>query len=90
MKPTVCATGTSAGTTNTEPDSKEKHFPVPRVVLPEPLETKIEHAEDVLATVALSNFDARVRFETRAARGNPKRALRLLGKPDRAENAIQE
>jgi hypothetical protein len=33
---------------------------------------------DDLATVALANYDARVRFETRAARGNPKRALTLL------------
>ena len=40
---------------------------------------------DELATVALANFDARVRFETRAARGNPKRALKLLDKLDRAE-----
>lgn len=39
---------------------------------------------DDLATVALSNFDARVRFETRAARGKPKRALALLDKLDRA------
>lgn len=38
---------------------------------------------DELATVALANFDARVRFETRAARGNPKRALALLDKLDR-------
>jgi plasmid stabilization system protein ParE len=39
---------------------------------------------DELATVALANYDARVRFETRAARGNPKRALALLDKLDRA------
>ena len=39
---------------------------------------------DELATVALANFDARVRFETRAARGDPKRALSLLDKLDRA------
>ena len=39
---------------------------------------------DELATVALANFDARVRFETRAARGNPKRAMTLLDKLDRA------
>ena len=39
---------------------------------------------DELATVALANYDARVRFETRAARGNPKRALTLLDKLDRA------
>jgi hypothetical protein len=31
------------------------------------------------------NYDARVRFETRAARGNTERALTLLDKADRAE-----
>lgn len=40
---------------------------------------------DELATVARADFDARVRFETRAARGNPKLALKLPGKLDRAE-----
>jgi hypothetical protein len=35
---------------------------------------------DELATVALANYDARVRFETRAARGKPTRALTLLDK----------
>ena len=40
---------------------------------------------DELATVALANYDARVRFETRAARGNPKRALTLLDKLDCAD-----
>ena len=40
---------------------------------------------DQLATVALANFDARVRFETRAARGDPARALALLDKADRAD-----
>lgn len=39
---------------------------------------------DELATVALANFDARVRFETRAARGSASRALSLLDKLDRA------
>jgi hypothetical protein len=39
---------------------------------------------DELATVALANCDARVRFETHAARGGPKRALALLEKFDRA------
>ena len=39
---------------------------------------------DDLATVALANFDARVRFETRAARGEPERALKLLDKLNRA------
>ena len=42
---------------------------------------------DELATAALANFDARVRYETRAARGNPKRALVLLEKLDRADDA---
>lgn len=40
---------------------------------------------DELATVALANFDARVRFEARAARGDPARALALLDKLDRGE-----
>ena len=39
---------------------------------------------DRLAMVALANYDARLRFETRAARGNPKRALALFDKLDRA------
>ena len=39
---------------------------------------------DELATVALENSDSRVRYETRAARGNPKRALALLDKLDPA------
>jgi hypothetical protein len=30
--------------------------------------------------VALANYDARVRFETRAGRGDPERALALLDK----------
>lgn len=47
--------------------------------------TSVNKPMDGLATVALANFDARVRFETRAARGNPKRALKLLDKLDRAE-----
>lgn len=42
---------------------------------------------DELATLALANFDARVRFETRAARGNPERALALLDKLDRVGDA---
>jgi hypothetical protein len=37
---------------------------------------------DELATVALANFDARVRFEVRAARGDPAQALALLDKLD--------
>nr|WP_315188047.1 toxin-antitoxin system HicB family antitoxin [uncultured Albidiferax sp.] len=33
---------------------------------------------DELATVALANYDAHVHFQTRAARGDPQRALQLL------------
>jgi predicted transcriptional regulator len=47
--------------------------------------TSINKMMDELATVALANYDARVRFETRSARGNPKRALALLDKLDRAD-----
>ena len=35
-----------------------------------------------IATVALDNNDARVRYETRSARGNPERASTLLDKLD--------
>jgi predicted transcriptional regulator len=34
---------------------------------------------DELATIALANHDARLRFETRARRGSAKRALDILG-----------
>ena len=37
---------------------------------------------DELATVALANFDARVRFEARASRGDPDRAVALLDRLD--------
>ena len=37
-----------------------------------------------LATVALGDYGARVRFDRRAARGNPKRVLTLLDRLDRA------
>jgi len=40
---------------------------------------------DELATVALANYDARVRFEVRVERGNPARALDLLEKLDRQD-----
>ena len=33
---------------------------------------------DELATIALANHDARIRFENRATRGNAKRSLTLL------------
>ena len=38
---------------------------------------------DELATVALANYDARTRFEARAARGDPHRARALLDRIDR-------
>lgn len=37
---------------------------------------------DELATVALANYDARGRFETRAKTGDPDRAIELLDKVD--------
>jgi predicted transcriptional regulator len=37
---------------------------------------------DELATVALANHDARVRFEMRSARGKPERAIELLDRID--------
>jgi predicted transcriptional regulator len=40
---------------------------------------------DELATVALANHDARLRFEARAARGDPGKALALLDRLDRAD-----
>ena len=40
---------------------------------------------DEHVTAALANCDARVRSETRTARGSPKRALPLLDKLDRSE-----
>ena len=39
---------------------------------------------DELATAALVKFDARVRFEARAARGNASGAMSLIDKLDRA------
>jgi predicted transcriptional regulator len=39
---------------------------------------------DELATVALANYDARVRYEVRASRGNVQRGLELLDRLDRA------
>jgi predicted transcriptional regulator len=47
--------------------------------------TSVNKLIDELATVALANFDARVRFEARAARGDPTRALDLLDRLDRSE-----
>jgi hypothetical protein len=38
---------------------------------------------DELATIALSQYDAEVRFRALAAQGNPRRGLELLDKVDR-------
>jgi hypothetical protein len=43
---------------------------------------------DELAKIALPNHDARVRIATRAASGNPKRALSLFETMDRAGRAL--
>lgn len=43
-----------------------------------------QQADGRVGDGALANDDARVRFETRTARGNLKRALALLDKLDRA------
>lgn len=45
---------------------------------------RIHKLMDELANVALAHFDARVRLETRATRGNPKCALSWLDKLDHA------
>lgn len=45
---------------------------------------------DELATVALANHDARVRFEIRAARGNAVKALALLDRLDAEEGQRAE
>jgi hypothetical protein len=38
---------------------------------------------DELATIALVQYDAEVRFETRAARGSAEQGMKLLDKLDR-------
>lgn len=48
----------------------------------------VDDPVDELATVALANFDARVRFETRAAGGSPDRALALLALLDKRDVAV--
>ena len=63
------------------PDDKHERLKVPA----RSNSISVNKLMDELAIVALANYDARVRFETRAARGNPKRALSLLDKLDRAD-----
>lgn len=48
-------------------------------------DVSVNRLMDELATVALANFDARVRFQTRAARGDTALAMALLDKLDKAE-----
>ena len=40
---------------------------------------------DEFATIALAQYDAKVRFETMAARGNKQRGLELLEKIDKTQ-----
>jgi predicted transcriptional regulator len=46
--------------------------------LAESRQMSVNRLVDELATVALANFDARSRFEARAANGNVKKALTIL------------
>jgi hypothetical protein len=62
------------------PDDKHEHLKA----LARSNSISVNKPMDELAPVALANYDARMRFETRAARGNAKRALMMLGKLDRA------
>lgn len=48
--------------------------------LPKSNGISVNELMDELTAVALANYDARVRFETRTAQGNAKRALALLDK----------
>ncbi|MCC6195258.1 MAG: toxin-antitoxin system HicB family antitoxin [Burkholderiales bacterium] len=56
------------------PDDKHERLKA----LAEARKISVNKLIDELATIALANHDARIRFETRARRGNVKRALRLL------------
>ncbi len=56
------------------PDDKHERLKA----LAEARKISVNKLIDELATIALANHDARLRFATRAGRGNVKRALRLL------------
>jgi len=56
------------------PDDKHERLKA----LAEARKISVNKLIDELATIALANHDMRLRFETRARRGNVKRALRLL------------
>jgi predicted transcriptional regulator len=56
------------------PDDKHERLKA----LAEARKISVNKLIDELATIALANHDTRLRFETRARRGNAKRALKLL------------
>jgi predicted transcriptional regulator len=56
------------------PDDKHERLKA----LAEARKISVNRLIDELATIALANHDTRLRFETRATRGNAKRALKLL------------
>lgn len=56
------------------PDDKHERLKA----LAEARKISVNKLIDELATIALANHDMRLRFETRARRGNVKRAIRLL------------
>ena len=56
------------------PDDKRERLKA----LAEARKISVNKLIDELATIALANHDARLRFETRARKGNAKRALALL------------
>jgi predicted transcriptional regulator len=63
--------------------SDEKHERLRR--LAERRDISMNKLIDELATVALVDFDAEVRFRARAALGSPAEGLRLLDQLDRSE-----
>ncbi len=56
------------------PDDKHERLKA----LAEARKISVNKLIDELATIALANHDARLRFETRARRGSARRALNLL------------
>lgn len=56
------------------PDDKHERLKA----LAEARKISINKLIDELATIAIANHDARLRFETRARKGNAKRALDIL------------
>jgi predicted transcriptional regulator len=64
--------------------SDEKHARLRQ--LAERRKISVNKLIDELSTVALAEFDAEIRFRTRAALGSPEEALRLLDKLDQRES----